>query len=99
MNKMKSRLKRLAAVVIPLITVVVFIVYFKDHPSVSKQLSHASIGLLAFLIILYMLSFVALAMVTAATLRLCQIRLNKLENWLLTSYTAVVNFFGPLQSG
>src|SRR3954464_14065371 len=99
MNKMKSRLKRLAATLIPLVTIAVFAVYFARHPAVWHQLQRTSSRLLILLVALYLFSFVALALVTAATLRLCRVKVNKLENWLLTSYTAVVNFFGPLQSG
>jgi uncharacterized membrane protein YbhN (UPF0104 family) len=42
---------------------------------------------------------VALVLINVATLRLCRVKLSIHENLLLTAYTAVINFFGPLQSG
>jgi uncharacterized membrane protein YbhN (UPF0104 family) len=41
----------------------------------------------------------ALAVINSSTLRLCQVTLGRRENFLLTAYTAIINFFGPLQSG
>jgi uncharacterized membrane protein YbhN (UPF0104 family) len=38
-------------------------------------------------------------MTTLSSLRVCDVKLDKSESLLLTAYTAVVNFFGPLQSG
>ncbi len=82
-----------------LTTVVVFVYYFAHHPAVWQQLHHTSPGLLALLLGLYLITMLALALINEATLRLCKIKINKSESLLLTSYTAVINFFGPLQSG
>ena len=38
-------------------------------------------------------------LVTVAVLRLCNIKISLKDSILLNSYTAVINFFGPLQSG
>ncbi len=46
-----------------------------------------------------MLTMLALALVNISTLRLVKIKASGRESILLTAYTAVVNFFGPLQSG
>jgi hypothetical protein len=100
MNKMKrSTARQIATVAVLLITAIGFIYYFRSHPAVGTQLRQASNGLLALLIGLYMVSFVILALVTDATLRLCRTKLESSENLLLTAYTAIINFFGPLQSG
>jgi|SRR5579884_2637928 len=81
------------------LTLAVFIDYFKTHPSVHHQLSHISLGLAALLVALYSLTIVALGLANYATLRLCRIKAGARESWLITAYAAVVNFFGPLQSG
>jgi uncharacterized membrane protein YbhN (UPF0104 family) len=51
------------------------------------------------LLALYLVSIVALAFVTIATVRLYKLRMAASESLLLTMYTAIINFFGPLQSG
>lgn len=45
------------------------------------------------------MSIGALALTTLATLRICRLKVDMREGLLLTAYSAVVNFFGPLQSG
>jgi uncharacterized membrane protein YbhN (UPF0104 family) len=97
---LKNRfIRQIVAVTVIIVTITVFVDYFRAHPAVGRQLHHTSPELLASLIALYLLSIVALAGVTYATLRLCKITLGKSESFLLTAYTAVINFFGPLQSG
>jgi uncharacterized membrane protein YbhN (UPF0104 family) len=95
----RRRLSRYAAGPVLIVTIWAFAYYFAKHPSVREQLQRTSLGLLLSLIGLYLLSIAALALVTYATLRLCELRLKKAESLLLTAYTAVINFFGPLQSG
>jgi uncharacterized membrane protein YbhN (UPF0104 family) len=95
----RRRLSRIAAFPILIVTATAFVYYFSKHPEVKQQLRRTSPELLIVLIGLYLLSVAALAFVTYATLRLCKIKLNNSESLLLTVYTAVINFFGPLQSG
>ena len=89
----------LATVSILVVTVAAFIYYFAGHPEVRHQLGRTSPAVLAIILGLYLLSMVVLAAITLATLRLCNTRLKASESLLLTAYTAVINFFGPLQSG
>ena len=88
-----------AAVIILIATVAAFIYYFATHPGVRQQLHRTSPAVLLLILVLYFGTIVALALVNAATLKLCKIRMPGSESLLLTSYSAVVNFFGPLQSG
>ena len=88
-----------ATVTILLATIAAFIYYFATHSSVRHQLHHASPATLLVILVLYLGGVVALALVNASTLRLCQVRVGASENLLLTAYSSVVNFFGPLQSG
>jgi len=97
---MKRATWRLAAAIIILAaTVAAFIYYFATHPSVRQQLHRTSPAVLLLILLLYSGTIVALALVNAATLQLCKIRMPASESLLLTAYSAVVNFFGPLQSG
>jgi len=97
---MRRRLwKPVASLTIIAATVAAFIEYFLRHPDVRHQLGHIRPGLLALLLILYLGTIIALTFNTYATLRLCRLRLPAGETFLITAYTAVINFFGPLQSG
>ena len=89
----------IAAISVVIVTAAVFVLYFVQHPSVRHQLSHISLTVLLSLLALYALSIAALALTTLATLRLCRLKVEAKEGLLLTAYSAVVNFFGPLQSG
>ncbi|HEX4774450.1 MAG TPA: lysylphosphatidylglycerol synthase domain-containing protein [Candidatus Saccharimonadales bacterium] len=94
-----KRLRPFIALGVILATVAAFVYYFAKHPEVGHQLRHTSLGLLIWLLFLYLLSIMALAGTTVATLRLCKLQVGKGESFLLTAYSAVINFFGPLQSG
>jgi uncharacterized membrane protein YbhN (UPF0104 family) len=96
---MKRTWRPVAAVIILAATIGAFVYYFRRHPSVGHQLHHTSPALLVWLLFLYAGTIAALAMTTLASLRICKIKLAASESLLLTAYTAVLNFFGPLQSG
>jgi len=96
---MKRTWRPVAAAIILITTIIAFVYYFRRHPDVGHQLHHTSPALLIWLLILYAGTIGALAMTTLASLRVCKIKLDTSESLLLTAYTAVVNFFGPLQSG
>jgi uncharacterized membrane protein YbhN (UPF0104 family) len=80
-------------------TVTFFIYYFVKHPAVRTQLERTSPVALGLLLLIYLGTVVALAMINDATLRLCKVELRASESLLLTAYSSVINFFGPLQSG
>lgn len=95
----RSIWRPVAAILIMTATIAAFIIYFVKHPEVRHQLSQTSFSVLATILALYLLGVVALAFVTIATVRLYKLRLETSESLLLTMYTAIINFFGPLQSG
>lgn len=95
----RSFLRSLVAISILLLTLGAAIYYFIHHPEVGEQLRQTSPAVLGTLLGLYLAGVGALAWVTQATLRLCQTRLSTRESLLLTAYSSIVNFFGPLQSG
>jgi len=94
-----KRLRPLIAILVIVLTVAAFIYYFFQHPEVGHQLKQTSLALLIWLLVLYLGSILALAGTTVATLKLCRLNVGVSESFLLTAYSAVINFFGPLQSG
>lgn len=86
-------------VIILVSTVSVFIDYFIKNHAVREKLTHLPPSLLIFLLLMYFGTMIALALINVATLKLCNIKSNPKEIWLLTAYSSVINFFGPLQSG
>lgn len=96
---LRTMWRPLAVIIIVTSTVLVFVRYFANHPEIRSQLSNTSPALLALLFGLYILFIGSLAAINSATLRLCGTHLNNRESVLLTAYSSVINFFGPLQSG
>lgn len=97
MNKHFWRL--VASVTVLLVTLVAFVDYLATHPAVRHQLRQTSPETLAAIFVLYLGATVALALVFIATFRLCKLNLKLGESTLVTMYSAIINFFGPLQSG
>lgn len=95
----RSLWRPVAVISILVLTLSGFIYYFVSHPLVRQQLRSTAAGTLLLLIGLYCLVLLLLSFVTYATLKLCGVRLRTGETILLTMYSSVVNFFGPLQSG
>lgn len=96
---MKRWLRATATILILLLTLSFFIYYFANNETVRQQLSQTSPAVIAILMMLYVGTVIALAMIFHATLRLCKLSLKSSETALLTAYSSVINFFGPLQSG
>jgi len=101
MDRMTKRtwLRLLATILVLVTTVVVFVRYFAQHPEVRHQLDDTSPGLLLGLVVLYILYIGSIAAINSGTVRLCRIKLSASQNVLLSMYSGVINFFGPLQSG
>jgi uncharacterized membrane protein YbhN (UPF0104 family) len=100
MAVMKARLWRpIVAVLVLSGTITVFVRYFMTHPELRQQLRHTSPLTIPGLLVLYSGFVVTLALINIATIRLCRIKLDRREALLLTAYSSIINFFGPLQSG
>jgi uncharacterized membrane protein YbhN (UPF0104 family) len=97
MNKHLWRL--IASVTVLLVTLVAFVDYLATHPAIRQQLRQTSPETLVIILLLYVGATVALALVFIATFRLCKLSLGLGESTLVTMYSAIINFFGPLQSG
>lgn len=88
-----------AAILIMAATIAAFIYYFVTHESVRQQLGRTSPAVLLLILLFYFGTVFALALINESTLRLCKIKMGASESLLVTSYSAIVNFLGPLQSG
>jgi uncharacterized membrane protein YbhN (UPF0104 family) len=95
----KPLVKNILIVLILLVTVLVFVRFFHDHPQYLKQLGHVDKWWIAAVIALNIPMTILLVFIYDTLMRLCGKRMGKRENFLLTSWSSIVNFFGPLQSG
>ncbi|MEO8105185.1 MAG: lysylphosphatidylglycerol synthase domain-containing protein [Candidatus Saccharibacteria bacterium] len=89
----------IAVISILLVTVGAFINYFVTHDEVRQQISQTTPGVLIALLALYLIFMFSLGLIFQATLKLCRIKLPLPEVTLVTMYSSIINFFGPLQSG
>lgn len=93
------KLKPYLSVAIVALTIGLFIYYIATHPQSVKQLTNTNPLLLATLLALYGLMILCLAAVYGVAIKLSGKNIGRRENVLLTFYSSIVNFFGPLQSG
>lgn len=94
-----QRLKQFLAPLLVVVTIIFFVDFFVTHPNVRHTLMTTSLWTLLEVGSLYGLFILCLVWVYDVTLRLCGIRIPFKENFLLTCYSTIANFFGPLQSG
>lgn len=95
----QAKFKRIAAILVIFLTFAAFVIYFIANPAIWHELKQTPPSVLLKIFAMYSLSIVALTLVTLSTLRLCRLKIPFNESLMLTMYTAIVNFFGPLQSG
>lgn len=96
---MKKHLKTVLAPVIVAATIGLFIYYLHTHPETVKQIQHMPLLTLGGILGLYGVWFLALALITRASLHIYQKHMDPQENFLFNAYSNLVNFFGPGQSG
>lgn len=96
---MKQKLRPILAVIILILTIVLFARYFMDHPQYWQELGHISRWTILWVILLNVVMLGVLVLLCDITIKICGKRLRFKEMFYLTSYSSIVNFFGPLQSG
>lgn len=96
---MKKQLKTILGFVLLGATIGVFTWYLNGHPEIVNQLKHVHPGVLLSLLGLYAVWFAALAVVLQISIRMYQKNMKTRENFLLSAYSSLINFFGPGQSG
>jgi uncharacterized membrane protein YbhN (UPF0104 family) len=95
----KKQLKQLLALTIVAATITAFVYYFAHHPDAWHQLGNVPPQTLLILFILYVCFTGSIALILLATVALCNIKLPARDGVLLTMWSSIINFFGPLQSG
>jgi uncharacterized membrane protein YbhN (UPF0104 family) len=95
----RKLIRSILVVAILLATIIAFTIYFTSHPGVFRALGSTSPWVLLLLFVLYGAFYAALVWIQRANLALCDVRLGTRENILVVMYSAIINFFGPLQSG
>jgi uncharacterized membrane protein YbhN (UPF0104 family) len=94
-----KRVKNTLVVLVLLATLAAFVLFFIHHPEYWQELRQVSPWWIIAVIILNIPMVGLLVLIYDACLNLCGHRLAWKENFLLTSYSSIINFFGPLQSG
>lgn len=95
----RTHLRGLLSLLIIVLTVGVFAWYLHRHPETFRQLGDLSPALLAGLLVLYGGTIIALGFIFIASLQAIGARIATSESILVTMYSSIINFFGPLQSG
>jgi hypothetical protein len=85
--------------VVMLATVVTFIYYFVSHPAYIHVLSHISFWIIPAILALNAGVLLTVTGTTATIVSMCGVKMPFSEQFLLASYSSVLNFFGLLQSG
>jgi uncharacterized membrane protein YbhN (UPF0104 family) len=87
------------AVIMPLVTILACSYYLSAHRSLISQLIHTSPKTLVSVFLLYVAMVGMLILILDATLRICSKKLDNQESAVLNSYSLLINFFIPGQSG
>lgn len=94
-----KKLPRFVPLLFLAVTLVAFVYYLHKKPGLLHSLASTNPWLLLLLLGLYGVFLLCLVWVYDVTLKLCGKQLKPGENLLLTCYSTITNFFGPLQSG
>ena len=89
----------IAVLTILTLTIGAFASFFVTHPATRQQLHQTTPTVLIGLLALYLIFMLSLGFIFQATLMLCRVTLPWQETLLVTMYSSIINFFGPLQSG
>lgn len=91
--------KQILGVLVMIMTVAAFLYTWRTHPELVRQLKDVRPAYLLLVGALYGAMIGLLVLLYDTTLKLCGHSLGLREQTLLTMYSSIVNFFGPLQSG
>ncbi len=95
----RKKVKNGLIVLILLATLAAFVLFFVHHPEYWQELKTVSPWWIVAVVALNIPMIGLLVLIYDACLGLCGHRLAWKENFLLTAYSSIINFFGPLQSG
>lgn len=94
-----KRLRMLAGWGVIFLTVFVFVRFIGANPNVWWQLQKTSLATILLVILGYTAMTGVLIVLYKVMTDICKVNIPAKDNMLLTMYSNVVNFFGPLQSG
>ncbi|MFS8118073.1 MAG: hypothetical protein ACMG55_06215 [Microcoleus sp.] len=94
-----KRLKPFLSLVLVIATISLITWYVGAHPAIIHDFLSVSPLVLVLVLALYGAQLAALIQIYKYTIRLTGKMISNSENILLTSYSNVINFIGPLQSG
>ncbi|HET9174533.1 MAG TPA: lysylphosphatidylglycerol synthase domain-containing protein [Candidatus Saccharimonadales bacterium] len=94
-----KRYQRFIAVSVLVVTALLIARFVFLHRNYFSELLRINPYIILLLIFMYSIMLVVWTLQYDLLIRLCGKRIPKSENFLLTCYSSVINFFGPLQSG
>lgn len=94
-----KHLRQVSSVLLVILTLAIFIYYWRTHPGLFSHVNRINPMVVLALIFLYVCLTAVLVVIYILTLRLCKLTIPVKEQILLTIYSSLINFFGPLQSG
>jgi len=95
----KQKLGRIVMLGVLLLTALLFVRYFRQHPEYWHKLSQVSPWVVVWVILLNVVMLGVLVFLSDITIRMAGYKIDQKENFILTAYSTLANFFGPLQSG
>ena len=95
----RPSVKSAIAITIVLLTFGLFGRFLATHPEYVENLLATSLWVVAAIVAVNLIGVGVLAVLYMCTLNLTGHTMPKKENFLLTIYSTIANFFGPLQSG
>lgn len=94
-----KRSRRFIGFVVIVLTLFVFVWYLKTQPDALAPLRATPLYLIPILLILYGVFLITNFLITAITISISGKTYPMKDSFMLTIYSTLVNFFGPLQSG
>ncbi len=98
-KQLRPLLKPAAVILVIVFTVVLFARYIAGNPEYITKLRQVDPSVILWLLLANGVLMLALAVINHTGALMCRIRLGYSESFLLTIYSSLANFFGPLQSG
>jgi uncharacterized membrane protein YbhN (UPF0104 family) len=99
LSKLPQPLQKLIPILLIVLTVAIFGYFFVKHPQLKHALATTNPAVLAVIVGLYIVMLACLTFIYSLQLKICGHAISLRENALLTGYSTIANFFGPLQSG
>ncbi|HYG84386.1 MAG TPA: lysylphosphatidylglycerol synthase domain-containing protein [Verrucomicrobiae bacterium] len=94
-----KKVRTTAGIAILVLSLAAFSFYAVTHPELFQHLTSVRLPEAAGILALYFVFLFATASILHVNVQMCKAVIGRKEGFLLTIYSTIVNFFGPLQSG